>query len=112
VKMVMSLVFQPFPELRYAVYDFLSSLAKLNWGVAEEFKYPGFYEWMVNRETDDTKSGKEWKYLLIQNVTQTAKRFPELLDKAQQAELTKFVKAGVFWKDAEARMEVATKNIS
>lgn len=111
IKIVMGLISQPFPELRYAIYDCLSSLAKFSWGVMEEIKYPGFFEWMTNRETDDTKAGKEWKFTLIQNVVETTKKNPEILDKVKQVELVHYLKAGIFWKDAEARMEIETKDI-
>jgi len=102
---------QPFPELRYAVYDVLSGLASIPWGLQKELQYPGFYEFITNRGTDDTKAGKEWKYTIIQIMVETLKTNTQLLAKPQQNELARYLKSGVFWVDAQATLEVKTKDM-
>jgi len=110
--LIMTMMNQPFSELRYAVYDVLTGLASSLWGVEKELQYPGFYEWLTNRKSEDTKAGKEWKYTIVQVIVQTLKTTTQqLLDKPKFNELLRYLKSGVFWVDAEATLEIKTQGV-
>ncbi len=52
------LISQPFPEVRFAAFDVICGLASYGKGI-EEFlmPYPGFFEFITNRNTEYTKEG-------------------------------------------------------
>jgi len=105
------LVSQPFPDMRYAAFDVVAGLASYRKGVEVMLMpYPGFYEFITNRNTENTKEGKEWKYTIIQTMMKTAERSPDIIPKQKQNELTRYLNNGVFYVASEATMEVATQD--
>ena len=85
------------PELRYAVYDLLGALAcqPEGWGLRYLFGYSGAREFLLNRWTEETKEGKEWKFSVIENVMKNPSR--EILGEDILEELTGFLKQGPFY---------------
>jgi len=106
---IMPLLRQPFEEQRYAVQDTISGLACHSFGAKQLLNFPGFIEYITNRKNEETKTGKEWQYFIIQNLVKTVESDLSLLDKPKLNELIKYLRAGVFYIAAESRVEVATK---
>eukprot|EP00026_Physarum_polycephalum_P007792 Phypoly_transcript_07859.p1 GENE.Phypoly_transcript_07859~~Phypoly_transcript_07859.p1 ORF type:complete len:473 (+),score=81.58 Phypoly_transcript_07859:157-1575(+) len=101
---------KPFEDLRYAAYHFLQGLAYHKWGVKIMMSHPGFFEWLTNRTTENTKPGKEWKFAIIQKiVTRHKDVVEEILGAEKAAELQLYINRGVFFLQPEVALEVATK---
>jgi hypothetical protein len=59
---------QPLPEIRIAAFGLLRSLANYDWGIKFMFDHPGFLEFLLHRDSETTKLGKEWKYSIVEAV--------------------------------------------
>jgi hypothetical protein len=98
------------------------------WGVQWMFNYPGFLEFITNRNVEDTKEGllspilgqdsayllflgKEWHYGVIQNTLRTVHQNPSLLPTVAKVQLQKYLKQGPFFLEAEAAVEIGTKSV-
>ena len=96
------------PELRYAVYDLFSAIASEpdGWGIRYLFGYTGLREFLLNRWTEETKVGKEWKFSVIENVMKNPSR--QILGEDILEELTAFLKQGPFYAgDGQASVTTA-----
>jgi len=106
---IMPLLRQPFTELRYASLDFISALVLHRFGLQMMLQYPGFYEHITNRSAEETKTGKEWQYTIIQNMVLTIEHNQDIIERSKWNELSRYLKDGVFYIKAESRPEYATK---
>jgi len=106
---VMPLLRHPFVEQRYAVLDVLSGLTWHSWGVDQLMKYPGFFEYISNRNSEETKTGKEWQFMIIQNIVRMFDQHPQLFEQEKSEELKRYLKQGLYYVRAESSLEVATK---
>lgn len=60
-------------EVRYACFDLLSAVVSLPpspgsavpWGLRRVFGHPGLGQYLLSRDSETTKEGKEWKYSVI-----------------------------------------------
>lgn len=82
------------------------------WGVRAMFAYPGFFEFLINRSTDTTKVGKEWKYAIIESLVrnQEENRVREVLDDAASDTLLSYLAQGVFYQRGENATMIASKS--
>lgn len=67
---LMSLLKQPFEELRIAVYGLLQAVAAQNaeWGLQALISYGGFFEYILDRNTEPTKECREWKFAVVDAI--------------------------------------------
>lgn len=67
---LMDLLKQPFEELRIAVFSVLRAVAAQNndWGVRALLSYGGFFEFLLDRNTEPTKETREWKFAILDAV--------------------------------------------
>jgi hypothetical protein len=79
------------------------------WGVQLLMSYPGYYEFITNRSTENTKPGKEWKWTIIQTSVKTVSRDHAALDITRTKELELYVKLGAFYHKAENQVDVGEK---
>ncbi|PRP83820.1 hypothetical protein PROFUN_08935 [Planoprotostelium fungivorum] len=106
---------QPFEELRIAAFQTIKGLANFGWGSDELVNFPGFFEWLMNRNSENTKEGKEQKFEIVRRLLRTLeKRVREnqprgALDVARAAELNRYIRNGPFFVDAEAAVFVESK---
>ena len=56
----------PIEDQRNAVFRLVSILAKLPWGCKAILETPGMIEWLLNRNTESSLVGIDWKYTIIQ----------------------------------------------
>jgi hypothetical protein len=113
---------QPFEEQRYACFHLMASIALHPWvcisffacshsfsitlfacsvvrspsqGIALINDEGGLLEFLLNRSTDNTKLGVDWKYKINQNIVNN-EAFSELSTKFQK-EFATYVRAGAFF---------------
>jgi len=102
----------PFIELRNATFDLLDGMASHGFSAEELLNYSGFYDYIKNRSIEETKTGKEWKYKIIQTLLETSNSHASILSSSRRNELENYLKEGVFYMKSEASMvEVDTKLI-
>ncbi|XP_022328656.1 26S proteasome non-ATPase regulatory subunit 5-like [Crassostrea virginica] len=68
---LMSLVRQPFTDLRCSSHCVLQSLALQPWGQNLMNNYPGFNEFLLDRTTEKTKETKESKFAIIKTIAES-----------------------------------------
>lgn len=68
---LMSLVRQPFTDLRCSAHCVLQSLALQPWGQTLMNNYPGFTEFLLDRSTEKTKETKESKFTVIRTIAES-----------------------------------------
>jgi len=66
--LILSIARSPLPEARLGAYTILIAVAKLSAGGQVLFTHPGFYEWLMSREGETTKEGREAKYTLVEVI--------------------------------------------
>ena len=71
---LISIVKQPFADIRAAGLKLLLTIAQWEWGQREMHNQPGFLEYLLDRKTEPDKIGKELKYEVIHTlvVSETA----------------------------------------
>jgi hypothetical protein len=92
-------------ELRYGVFALIKAVVKHNWGLTEVLAFPGMADYLLNRNTEPTKLGKEWKYSIIEAIVQQ----PSAKDIAGTVYYTKFLtylKQGIFFVAAENAVQI------
>lgn len=67
-EILLSLVRSPLPETRLGAYCLLEAVAKLPMGGQLLFTHGRFYEFLIGREIEGTKEGREAKYAVVQAV--------------------------------------------
>jgi len=88
----------PFIELRYSVFAFITSVLKHSWGVKELLEYPGFLEFIMDRSTEKTKQGKEWKYAIAEQIVKQGSA-PQVISAPKFQDLVTYLKLGVYFID-------------
>jgi Proteasome non-ATPase 26S subunit len=91
-EMVISLAKSPLPETRLGAYTLLQAVSVLPTGGQLLFTNSGFYDFLMNREAEATKEGREAKYELVQNIL--ASSMKDLLADDIVRELEKYIANG------------------
>lgn len=94
----------PFPETRYAAFHTMQGLTGFGWGVKRLLNHPGMLEYLLDRGTEDTKVGKEWKFAIIQGLI--AGPGKKLLDDSVVGQLSLYASHGPFYVATEAQVKV------
>ncbi|TDH70887.1 hypothetical protein CCR75_004994 [Bremia lactucae] len=70
MNLLMNALKQPFHELRTSVFHILRSVAAQNnpWGMRALLSYGGFFEFIMDRNTEPTKETREWKFAVLDAV--------------------------------------------
>ncbi|OZJ03091.1 hypothetical protein BZG36_03912 [Bifiguratus adelaidae] len=88
---------QPVDDQQVSVFAFLTAIASWRWGALEMLSSPAFMDYLFDRSTESSHSGKVWKYTLVQTILNTV----ELIDTNAPLDvvdkLTKYVKDGPFY---------------
>lgn len=69
LQLLLSIVRQPFADLRLAGLAVLVELSAHEWGQREMQQYPGFLEYLLDRNSEPDKDGKELKYEIVHRIT-------------------------------------------
>jgi 26S proteasome non-ATPase regulatory subunit 5 len=94
-EMVMSLAKSPIVETRLGEYTLLEAIAKRGTGSQVLLSHGGFFEFLVSREGEQTKEGKEAKFAIVQAVMNSEAR--GLLADNIVATLERILKEGPFY---------------
>jgi hypothetical protein len=68
VEVVLELAKSPIPETRLGTYSLMRAVAKTNTGAQILLSHPGCYEFLISREGENTKEGREAKYSVVEAV--------------------------------------------
>lgn len=93
---IMSIVKQPFLDIRYTCLRLLMSMSNWRWGQNEMKKFPGFVEYLLDRRTETEKEGKELKYAIIQHLA-TSSTSEEIFGSPIYLKLKVYVSEGPFY---------------
>ena len=70
-QLLLSVVRQPFADLRLAGLVVMLEMANWEWGQREMQKCPGFLEYLLDRNSEPDKEGKELKYEIVHRIMST-----------------------------------------
>ena len=62
MELLYNVIKQPFVELRLAIYDIFSNMARQVWGRREILRQPGLPEFLLNRDSEREKAGMDAKF--------------------------------------------------
>ncbi|XP_022643483.1 26S proteasome non-ATPase regulatory subunit 5-like [Varroa jacobsoni] len=88
----------PFPNERLAALRVMKNIALLPWGRQGLLELPGSYEWLLDRNTEPDKAGKEIKHAIVAALLEEAN---SIKDVAQVKGLRKFYAEGPFYSPAD-----------
>jgi hypothetical protein len=57
INIIMTLIKQPFDQINNSCFGLLNILSTFKWGILLQFNYPGFFEFIINRESHLKKEG-------------------------------------------------------
>jgi Proteasome non-ATPase 26S subunit len=73
-QLVLSLAKSPFVETRLGTYALLEAVAKQGTGAQVLLSHDGFYDFLVSRESERIKEGKEAKFAIVQAIMDSPAR--------------------------------------
>lgn len=111
ISCVMSLLSKPFHHQRMACLHFLKGLSNQPFGVELLMSYPGYLmQFLLNRETELMKDGKEWKFAIVETTMRTWKnKNTAILTTLQQEKLKSYLLEGPFFVPVEGNVLVEDK---
>lgn len=105
-EMVLSLAKSPVIETRLAAYTLMKAVATLQTGGQVLMMCPGLFEFLINRDVEKTKEGREAKYEVVRTIVGSEVKGLLAEDIAKQLE--KYVKDGPHYQKAMS-WELATE---
>ena len=99
----------PFDDLRHAALRLLSVVVRFDWGVDAVQAAPGFLEWLLNRGTESTLTGSDWKFTIVQALVANERALTERIAPAFQDRLRRFEREGRFFTRAVAKVLIEDK---
>jgi len=97
-ELILAFVRKPIPETRLAAYNLMRAICASGKGAQLLLSTAGLYEYLVNRDTENTKLGKEAKYEVIVAIMNSSAK--GLLADNIASKLEEFVKQGAHYKPA------------
>jgi len=92
---------QTLEDLRIASFAIMQKMALHPWGQTEMSNSKEFIDYILNRTTETTKLGKEWKFTIVQTLVKAhnAENIipPNIFDR-----LTRYLREGPFYVKTEA----------
>jgi len=109
MKFLFNLLKQPYSELRYGTFNLLKVLAKYSWVEQDVALCAGFVEYLLNRNTEHEKEGKEMKYEIIKRLSISASA-KDNLGVAFYDMICKYAKEGALYAEAQVVVETEEAN--
>lgn len=103
---LISIVKQPFPELRRPVLKVFLAMAGSEWGQKEMRSIGGFLEYLLDRHTETEKEGRELKYEIVQAMA-TSSYAESVWGNVDLLKLKKYEREGPFYSQSD--VTVATE---
>lgn len=81
-------------DIRIASFAIMQRIASHPWGKIEMSSSKEFIDYILNRTTESTHKGKEWKYSIVQTLHSDSESYitPEVLER-----LRKYLREGPFY---------------
>lgn len=105
-KLILSLAKSPLPETRLAAYALLIAVAKMETGGQVLLTHPDFLEFLLNRDSEKIKEGREAKYSLVEVILKSPVR--GLLAEDIVRQLEKYIQHGIHYLPTQT-WELATE---
>ncbi|EGC29464.1 hypothetical protein DICPUDRAFT_158944 [Dictyostelium purpureum] len=103
----------PIEDVKNASLGFIQALSIHSWGADSVIKMAGFFEYLMNRMNETTKTAKEWKFFIVQTLYNNHKDLfssdPEWRDRYFQME--SYIKKGVHFIPYEANIKVENEHL-
>lgn len=87
--------------IRLAALNVFSSMAVLPWAQTILNSHPGFNEYLLDRSTENTKEGKEAKYVIVKTLAE-APTTTEIFGRVYLVRLKEYVNEGPFYVRVES----------
>jgi len=100
---ILSLVKDPRELVRYAAYGFVQAVVSHLWGRKRIISTPGFLDHILDRSTEGSKEGKEWKFAIVQALGSTVAS--DNLHHDILGRLMRYVREGPFYTRTQAEVE-------
>ena len=99
--MILSHANQPFTDVRVSAILIFNAIASQKWGQHMINNHPGFVEYLLNRDTESTKEGKEAKFEVVRTLVKS-ETAPEVFDAPVFIRFRHYLKEGPFYQKTEA----------
>jgi len=97
---------QTLEELRIVSFAIMQKMALHPWGQTEMTISREFIDYILNRSTETTKLGKEWKFMIIQTLVK-APNAENIISSNIFDRLTRYLREGPFYMRNEAAVAFA-----
>jgi hypothetical protein len=77
---VMKYAKNPFPEQRIGGFHLINGRSKHAWGLKLCTVVPKFMSWIQDRDTEQFKELKEWKFIIIDSIVSLCKTHHDIID--------------------------------
>uniref|UniRef100_T1J7S9 26S proteasome non-ATPase regulatory subunit 5 n=1 Tax=Strigamia maritima TaxID=126957 RepID=T1J7S9_STRMM len=105
MQLLLNLCRQPFADIRCAALGILRSLAHQSWGQQKMSLYPGFLEYILDRNTEGDKEGKDLKFEII-SILVSSPTSQEIFGTNGMLKLKEYYKQGPYYVFAHAEVAV------
>ena len=99
--MLMRIAKQPFTELRCGSLDICRVIADQPWGQQTLLDHPGFVEYVLDRNTEQTREGKDAKFDVIKTLVDSPTT-QEIFGNVYFVRLREYVNQGPYYVRVEA----------
>ena len=98
---VMSIVKQPFQDLRLAGLHVLLTMSSFEWGQRQFQQHAGFLEYLLDRSTEPDKEGREMKYEIVHSLVTSGSIAEAVFGNVDLLKLRKYDREGPFFSAAD-----------
>ena len=98
---LMSIVKQPFQDLRVAGLRVLLTMSLFEWGQRIFSSHAGFLEYLLDRKTEPDKEGRELKYEIVHSIVTTGETAERVFGNVDLLKLRKYDREGPFFSAAD-----------
>ena len=96
-QILMSIVKQPFQDLRIAGLRVLLVMSSFEWGQRLFHSHPGFLEYLLDRTTEPDKEGKELKYEIVHSMVASGSVAEGVFGSVDLLKLKRYEREGPFY---------------
>ena len=98
---LMSIVKQPFQDLRLAGLHVLLTMSLFEWGQRQFQQHAGFLEYLLDRSTEPDKEGREMKYEIVHSLVVSGSVAEAVFGNVDLLKLRKYDREGPFFSAAD-----------
>ena len=99
---LMSIVKQPFQDLRLAGLKVLVTMAAFEWGQRIFLSHAGFIEYLLDRTTEHDKEGRELKYDIVHSIVASGETAANVFGNVDLLKLKRYDREGPFYSSVDS----------